>query len=70
MLSHTVLLKISIGKHATAYGRGVYFAKNSSYSHGYTDKKSGKVKAHIFLANVLIGNIAIGNFNEHEYYFI
>ena len=55
------LIQFKKGKNATAFGRGVYFAKNSSYSHGYTDKRSGKVKGHMFLANVLVGSIAQGN---------
>ena len=52
------------GKNATTFGRGVYFAQDSNYSHSYTDLRRGKEFGHMFISNVLIGKYAVGkNFN-------
>lgn len=48
------------GKNATAFGKGVYFARDSSYSHGYTDKRHGLQKGHMFIAKVLVGKTCVG----------
>jgi len=49
------------GRNATAYGKGVYFAKASSYSHAYTDLNRGKAIGHMFICKVLVGKIAAGS---------
>jgi O-acetyl-ADP-ribose deacetylase (regulator of RNase III) len=55
------------GKNATVYGAGVYFARDASYSHGYTNlggvaKKGGNLtQAHLFVCKVLVGFNALGN---------
>ena len=48
------------GKNATAFGRGVYFAREASYSHQYTDIRKGKPIGHMFVCKVLVGKYAIG----------
>ena len=52
------------GKNATAFGRGVYFATSSSYSHNFTDIGKGKKVGHMFLCRVLVGTYALGKFLE------
>ncbi|XP_076818204.1 uncharacterized protein LOC143463489 isoform X2 [Clavelina lepadiformis] len=47
------------GKHATAYGRGVYFATTSEYSHGYTTPNFCN-KRTMFLADVITGQYCLG----------
>ena len=47
---------------ASLYGRGVYFAVNSSYSVGYCDRSGWKS---MFLALVLTGNFCKGE-KEHK----
>jgi poly [ADP-ribose] polymerase 10/14/15 len=49
------------GKNATVYGRGNYFALNSSYSvHGvYTPKDSSGVKR-MFIARAMVGESCVG----------
>lgn len=50
------------GKNATAFGQGVYFASQSSYSHGFTDiTRKGQKVGHMFLAKVMVGNYVLGN---------
>jgi hypothetical protein len=59
------------GKNATAYGKGVYFARDASYSHKYTNLgnigavanayASSKKQANLFMCKVLIGYSAVGN---------
>jgi poly [ADP-ribose] polymerase 10/14/15 len=57
------------GKNATVYGKGVYFARDASYSHQYTNlgnvgvvaNATNKVHAHLFMCKVLIGYSALGN---------
>jgi hypothetical protein len=51
-----------LGKNATAFGQGVYFAKNSEYSHQYTDKRKNKPTAHMFVSKVLVGKTTMGNY--------
>ncbi|XP_076818266.1 uncharacterized protein LOC143463875 isoform X3 [Clavelina lepadiformis] len=48
------------GKNATLYGRGVYFAIESSYSHGYTTKDSSHTRK-MFLADVITGQYCSGH---------
>lgn len=48
------------GRNATVYGQGVYFAKQSSYSHSYTDLRTGNPVGHMFLARVMVGNFVQG----------
>lgn len=50
------------GKNATVYGRGVYFARDMSYSasHIYSPPDSQGTK-HMIAARVLIGKTAVGN---------
>jgi len=55
------------GKNATAFGKGVYFARFASYSHNYTDIKRGGIMrgrriGHMFLCRVLVGTFALGKF--------
>lgn len=50
------------GINGTAYGRGVYFARASSYSHGYTDINKLKAKqGQMFFSRVLVGNVEQGS---------
>lgn len=42
------------------YGRGVYFARDASYSHNYT-KPDAKGHRHMFYAQVLTGEYTPGN---------
>lgn len=44
----------------SAFGKGVYFAKHSSYSFRYMDVGRGEI-SYMFLCNVLIGNACIGS---------
>ncbi|CAF4792968.1 unnamed protein product, partial [Rotaria sp. Silwood1] len=48
------------GVNGTAYGVGVYFSSNASYSHGYT-KPNANGERNMFLARVLVGNTSQGN---------
>lgn len=48
------------GKNATAFGHGVYFATQSSYSHKFTDIGKNLAEGHMFLSKVMTGNIMIG----------
>lgn len=51
------------GRNATYYGKGVYFASNSSYSHKYTDLNRNKNVGHMFICRILVGEMAVGNKN-------
>ena len=44
---------------ATAFGKGVYFARDSSYSHGYA-YPAGNGHHHMYLAYVLTGEYTVG----------
>jgi hypothetical protein len=57
------------GKNATAYGKGVYFARFASYSHNYTDITKGKPVGHMFLCRVLVGSWTLGNSFLYGFYF-
>lgn len=46
------------GVHGVSYGRGVYFARDSSYSVGYA---SGSGSRYMYLARVLVGQYCVGN---------
>jgi hypothetical protein len=50
------------GLHGTAYGRGAYFAKNSTYSqnNAYSKPDAGTNNKHMFLARVLVGRTCQG----------
>uniref|UniRef100_H2ZC15 Poly [ADP-ribose] polymerase n=1 Tax=Ciona savignyi TaxID=51511 RepID=H2ZC15_CIOSA len=48
------------GKNATMYGKGSYFAVNSSYSVNYA-RNSGSSTCCVFLANVITGDFCQGN---------
>lgn len=48
------------GKNATAYGKGSYFAKDASYSHGYAPA-SPEGHHFMFLAKVLVGRTTLGD---------
>jgi hypothetical protein len=48
----------------SAYGKGVYFAANASYSFNYMDIGRNDV-SYMFLCNVLIGNSCIGSHGKH-----
>ena len=50
------------GRNATAYGRGVYFARDASYSASdtYSPPDDGMIK-HVYLARVLVGVTAAGD---------
>lgn len=50
------------GKNATAFGIGVYFARDSSYSHRYTDIGQRKLRGHMFISKVIVGKTALGKF--------
>ena len=45
---------------ATALGKGVYFALNSSYSNGYASLDVNRHR-HMYLARVLTGEYTVGN---------
>ncbi|KAL9963046.1 hypothetical protein ACROYT_G032209 [Oculina patagonica] len=47
------------GANGVAYGRGVYFARNASYSVRYAAGGSGG--RHMYLARVLVGQYCVGN---------
>jgi len=49
------------GKNATAYGKGSYFAKNSSYSDSYSKENSQTRMKAMFVAKVITGKPARGN---------
>ena len=44
---------------ATVYGMGTYFARDSSYSHGYASP-DGNRHHHMYLAYVLTGEYTVG----------
>ncbi|XP_052387349.1 protein mono-ADP-ribosyltransferase PARP12-like isoform X1 [Carassius gibelio] len=48
------------GSHGTLYGKGSYFARDSSYSDRYAKSRNGKTKK-MFVALVLVGNFTRGN---------
>ena len=48
------------GKNATAYGKGVYFARDASYSDTYTSADADGCRL-IFLCRVTIGVYAVGS---------
>ncbi|TRY82845.1 hypothetical protein DNTS_022058 [Danionella cerebrum] len=48
------------GSHGTLYGKGSYFARDSSYSDRYAKSRNGKTKK-MFLALVLVGDFTRGN---------
>lgn len=48
------------GKHATAYGKGVYFARDASFSHQYTSVDADGCRL-IFLCRVTVGVYAVGS---------
>uniref|UniRef100_H2Z0W5 Poly [ADP-ribose] polymerase n=1 Tax=Ciona savignyi TaxID=51511 RepID=H2Z0W5_CIOSA len=48
------------GKNATAYGKGVYFAVQSSYSHGFTSPGRNGYRT-MFLAKVITGEYCQGD---------
>ncbi|XP_019851552.1 PREDICTED: poly [ADP-ribose] polymerase 14-like [Amphimedon queenslandica] len=50
------------GKHATAFGKGVYFATNSAYSHKYADPGVNKHR-YMFYVQVLTGEYTRGDTN-------
>ncbi|XP_053319348.1 protein mono-ADP-ribosyltransferase PARP12-like [Spea bombifrons] len=48
------------GSHGTAYGKGSYFARDSSYSHSYS-KRHGSETLVMFVARVLVGESTRGH---------
>ena len=48
------------GRHATAFGKGAYFASAASYSNSYTDRGNRAGLQHMFLATVLVGRYTQG----------
>ena len=56
-------------KYLIAYGAGVYFARDASYSHSYTNlggvglsnANGNKSQAHLFVCKVLVGYHAVGS---------
>ncbi|XP_003388008.1 PREDICTED: poly [ADP-ribose] polymerase 14-like [Amphimedon queenslandica] len=48
------------GKNATVYGKGVYFARDASYSHRYTSPDANSVR-HMYYTLVLTGEFTVGN---------
>ncbi|XP_019855316.1 PREDICTED: uncharacterized protein LOC100631792 isoform X2 [Amphimedon queenslandica] len=48
------------GKHATVYGKGVYFARDASYSHRYTSPDANGVR-HMYYTLVLTGEFTVGD---------
>lgn len=48
------------GKNATAYGKGVYFARDASFSHQYTSVDADGCRL-IFLCRVTVGVYAVGS---------
>ena len=55
------------GTHETLYGKGSYFAKNASYSHGYSlPDQDGYF--YMFLAQVLVGQyVKVGFQNKRNF---
>ncbi|NWI62080.1 PAR12 polymerase, partial [Todus mexicanus] len=47
------------GSNGTNYGKGIYFARDASYSHGYCEKLAKRNT--MFVARVLVGNYVRGN---------
>lgn len=47
------------GTHGTMYGKGSYFARDASYSHGYCSSRNGRYS--MFVAHVLVGDFVQGN---------
>ncbi|XP_057307307.1 uncharacterized protein LOC130645355 [Hydractinia symbiolongicarpus] len=47
------------GMHATAFGEGTYFARDSSYSMGYSSRQTDGTR-HMILAKVLVGSYLSG----------
>ena len=45
---------------ATVYGKGVYFARDSSYSNGYA-RPDGNGHRYMYLTRVLTGEYTVGN---------
>ena len=45
---------------ATVYGKGVYFARDASYSHGYSASDANS-QHHMYYAQVLTGEYTVGN---------
>ncbi|KAG8546260.1 hypothetical protein GDO81_019379, partial [Engystomops pustulosus] len=48
------------GTHGTMYGQGSYFARDASYSHGYSKPTSGGSRM-MFVARVLVGDYVVGD---------
>ena len=56
-------------KYLIVYGEGVYFARDASYSHSYTNlggvglpnASGNKTHAHLFVCKVLVGYHVVGN---------
>ncbi|XP_003390636.1 PREDICTED: poly [ADP-ribose] polymerase 14-like [Amphimedon queenslandica] len=48
------------GKNAVVYGKGVYFARDASYSHSYTSPDANGVR-HMYYTLVLTGEFTVGN---------
>ncbi|NXV86975.1 PAR12 polymerase, partial [Calonectris borealis] len=46
------------GTHGTMYGKGSYFARDASYSHGYCSSHNGRYS--MFVAHVLVGDFVQG----------
>ncbi|XP_063303697.1 protein mono-ADP-ribosyltransferase PARP12-like [Pelobates fuscus] len=47
------------GAHGTAYGKGSYFARDSSYSHNYSQRTDSPLRV-MFVARVLVGDYTPG----------
>ncbi|MEE6477939.1 hypothetical protein FKM82_011678 [Ascaphus truei] len=47
------------GAHGTAYGKGSYFARDSSYSHNYSSRTVSRTRI-MFVARVLVGDFTNG----------
>lgn len=48
------------GKHGTVYGKGSYFARDASYSHGYTNHIGLLCDRKMLVARVLVGSSVLG----------
>ena len=55
-----MLIKRTFFPIATVYGKGVYFARDASYSHSYSAPDANSQR-HMYYAQVLTGEYTVGN---------
>ena len=60
MVSLTFIIIIIYNIIATYYGKGVYFARDASFSHGYTSPDANGQR-HMYYTQVLVGEYTVGD---------